>query len=170
VNIKLHVVGDGPEVPHLKKLSDNLKINDHIIFHGFNTGKDLDQIFNQCHIAIGSLAPQRKGYTMDSALKSREYCARGIPYIIVISDADFPNDFPYSLRLPADESPIDMDQVITFTSSVYQDPDHPQKMRQYASENLDWSVKMKKLKVFLEDLVKKDCSNREDCEFKNNVF
>jgi hypothetical protein len=62
------------------------------------------------------------------------------------------------LRLPPDESPIDMDQVITFTSSVCQDADHPRKMRLYANENLDWSVKMKKLKVFLEDLVKDDYS------------
>lgn len=33
------------------------------------------------------------------------------------------------------------------------DPGHPQKMRSYAEEHLDWSVKMKKLKGFLEALV-----------------
>jgi hypothetical protein len=37
--------------------------------------------------------------------------------------------------------------------TVYEDFDHPQKMRAYASKNLDWSVKMKKLKSFLETLV-----------------
>ncbi len=159
LNIQLHIVGDGAELPHLKKLSGNLEITGQIIFHGFITGEDLDNLFNQCHIAVGSLGMHRKGLTLTSELKSREYCSRGIPYIIACGDSDFPHDFPYILRLPLDESPIDMGQVITFTSSVYKDADHAQKMRLYASKNLDWSVKMKKLKIFLEDLVKYDSSN-----------
>jgi len=35
-------------------------------------------------------------------------------------------------------------------------PDHPQKMHRYAEEHLDWSVKMKRLKDFLEALVGED--------------
>jgi glycosyltransferase involved in cell wall biosynthesis len=95
----------------------------------------------------------RKGLTMTSELKSREYCARGIPFIIACSDRDFPGDFSYILRLPADESPIDMEPVIIFTSRIYLDSDHSQKMNQYARKNLDWSVKMKKMRTFLKDLV-----------------
>jgi hypothetical protein len=86
-------------------------------------------------------------------LKGREYCARGVPYIIACDDPDFPADFPYILHLPADESPINIDQVLAFAQEVCADPDHPQKMRRYAEEHLDWSVKMKTLKGFLEALV-----------------
>jgi len=154
LNIKLHIVGDGEDLLNLKKLSNDLEINDHIIFHGFTRGKKLDILFNQCHIAAGSLGIHRKGLTMTSELKSREYCSRGIPFIIACGDSDFPNDFPYILKLPSDENPINLEQVITFSYGISHDSDHPLKMRQYANENLDWSVKMKKLKGFIEDLVR----------------
>jgi glycosyltransferase involved in cell wall biosynthesis len=154
--INIHIVGDGPEIPYLKKMIDNLKINDHFDFHGFTTGKELDAVFDHCHIAIGSLGIHRIGLKEASILKSREYCSRGIPYITACSDPDFTDDFPFVLKLSSEDTSLDMEQVLAFTHRVFQDTDHPQKMRLYASENLDWSIKMKKLKGFLEDLVKDD--------------
>jgi hypothetical protein len=156
LNIQLHIVGTGPELPNLENLIRTLEIRDHVIFHGFLKGDDLDRIFDQCHLAVGSLGIHRIGLHQISILKAREYCARGIPYLIAGSDPDFPDDFPYILRFSSDESPIDIDRVIVFMTGIYQDPDHPQKMRHYARVNLDWSIKMKKLKVFLEGLGSED--------------
>ncbi len=152
VKIRLHIAGTGPELSNLKKMVQDQGIVDQVIFHGFTTGHDLDVLYDQCHIAAGSLGMHRKGLTMTSELKSREYCARGIPFIIACGDSDFPADFPAILKLPSDESPIDMHQVILFASVISRDREHAQTMRRYAGENLDWSVKMKKLKVFLESL------------------
>ncbi len=149
----LHIAGNGAELPHLQQLTEELSITDGVVFHGFTTGKALDALFDQCHIAVGSLGIHRKGLTQTSELKGREYCARGIPYIIACADPDFPADFPYILHLAADESPIDIEQILAFAKEVCADPDHPQKMRRYAEEHLDWSVKMKQLKGFLEALV-----------------
>ena len=155
-SIKLHIVGKGTEINNLKTLCQQKNICNHILFHGFLSGINLDRLFEESHVAVGSLGIHRKGLSQTSELKAREYCARGIPYIIACSDPDFADDFPYILRLPADESPIDMEQVIMFTLRVCQDTNHPQKMRQYAIENLDWSIKMKKLKEFLENLITED--------------
>jgi len=151
-NIQLNIVGGGDEIPNLKNLASRLRINDHVNFHGFVHGNELDRLFEQNHIAVGSLGIHRIGLNQLSILKAREYCARGIPYIIACSDPDFPEDFPYILRLPADDSPIDMELVLLFSSKICHDIHHSQNMRQYARDNLDWSVKMKKLKGFLEDL------------------
>lgn len=151
--ICLHIVGDGKELPNLKRLVVELNLSRQIIFHGFKTGDELDSLFNSCHIAVGSLGIHRKGLTMTSELKAREYCARGIPYIIACGDPDIPDDFHYIFRVPPDESPINIESVINFAQKVCSDPDHPQKMRKYAEENLDWAIKMKKLKGFLETLV-----------------
>ena len=152
----LHIAGDGPELPLLQQLTEELGIRDRVVFHGFTTGKALDTLFDQCHIAVGSLGIHRIGLKEASILKAREYCARGIPFIYGILDPDFPADFPYILHLPPDESPIDIEQVLAFAKIVCADPSHPQKMHHYAEEYLDWSVKMKKLKDFLETLVGED--------------
>ncbi|WP_214084066.1 glycosyltransferase [Methanoculleus sp.] len=151
--IVLHITGEGPELPHLQKLAGGLGISDQVVFHGFRTGEALDALFDQCHIAVGSLGIHRIGLREASTLKVREYCARGIPFIYGISDPDFPTDYPYTLHLPADESPIEIERVLAFSKEIYADLDHPQKMRRYAEEHLDWSVKMRRLKEFLEALV-----------------
>jgi len=148
----LHIAGTGAELTSLQKLAKDLGINDRMISHGFLTGKPLDALFDQCHLAVGSLGIHRIGLSEASILKVREYCARGIPFIYGISDPDFPPDFPYILRFPPDESAIDIEKVIAFTKDICGDPYHPQKMRCYAENNLDWSVKMKMFKDFLEDL------------------
>jgi glycosyltransferase involved in cell wall biosynthesis len=158
INITLHIAGKGAELPNLNRLIKDCKISEKIIFHGFTAGAALDNLFNTCHIAVGSLGIHRIGLTESSTLKVREYCARGIPWIIACKDPDFPDDFPYIHRIPADESPVRIEEVIEFAKRVYADPDHPQKMREYAVEHLDWSVKMKKLKAFLESLVEESPS------------
>jgi len=153
-NVILHIAGDGPELNNLKKLANELDIADRVVFHGFMMGKALDALFDKCHIAVGSLGIHRVGLREASILKAREYCSRGIPFIYGALDPDFSEDFPYILYCPADEYPIDIDQVLIFAQGVCADSDHPRKMREYAEEHLDWSVKMKKLKGFLEMLVR----------------
>ena len=150
--IVLHIVGDGPELPYLKELTDELGLNENVIFHGFKSGRELDEMFDICHIAIGSLAGFRVGLNELSSLKSREYCARGIPFLMASKDADFPDDFAWVQMVPANENLLDMNLVINFAERVMSDPEHPQKMRKYAEENLDWVAKMKVLKEFLESL------------------
>lgn len=147
--VTLHVAGDGQELPSIRQLAEDLGIVDKVIFHGFMSGRELDSLFDQCHIAVGSLGVHRIGLREASTLKAREYCARGIPFIYGIPDPDFSNNFPDLLYLPADETSVDVKEVIKFASETYADPYHPQKMRCYAMEHLDWSVKAKGLEDIL---------------------
>jgi len=150
--IVLHLVGNGDEINNLLYLAKRLGISDNVVYHGFLKERLLDDIFNLCHVGIGTLGLHRNGLSEGSILKAREYCARGIPFLYDAFDHDFPPDFPYIFQLPADESPIDIGQVIAFAEDVLAEPEHPRQMRRYAAEHLDWSVKMKKLKDFLETL------------------
>lgn len=151
-SIILHIVGSGYALRNLESLTDSLELSDHVIFHGFKSGTDLDAMFDQCHIAIGGLADFRRGLKEVSLLKNREYCARGIPFVLVAKDIDFPDEWAYTLHVPATEDPINMERVITFVERVMKDPNHPQEMRKYAEQHLDWYPKMKILKEFLEKL------------------
>jgi hypothetical protein len=135
-------------------MADELGIRNSVIFHGFKTGEDLDRLFDQCHIAVGSLGIYRKGLSQTSELKAREYCARGIPSVIACQDPDFPDEYPYVLHVPANDAPISIEQVLAFAQEICTDPGHPAKMRSYARDHLDWAAKMQKLKTFLETIVK----------------
>jgi len=150
--IILHIAGDGEELSHLQELAVHLGITDRVVYHGFTTGRSLDTLFNTCHIGVGSLGIHRIGLKEASILKAREYCARGLPFMYGIKDPDFPLDFPFILQIPPDESPVDMKKVISFAETVCTDHDTPRKMHRYAEEHLDWSVKMKTLKGFLETM------------------
>jgi len=152
VNVRFHVVGDGSEIPNLKSLVADLKLENSVVFHGFKTGKELDSFFDKCHIAVSSLAIHRAG--AGSPLKSKEYCARGIPFVDSTTDEDFDPQFEFRMKIRSEENPINIEQIVEFAGRVLRDSDHHEKMRKYAIERLDWSIKMKRLKDFFEEIVK----------------
>lgn len=152
--VTLHIAGDGSELIHLKKISGDLGIEGKVLFHGYLRGQSLDELYDRCHIAVGSMGSHRKGLSQSSQLKIREYCAKGIPFILSGTDLDFSHDkFPYLQEFSADDTPIDIETIVRFANNVLADPEHHLKIRQYATEHLDWSVKMKQLKEFLHSLV-----------------
>lgn len=139
-----HCVGEGPELENLKNLVKELKLEKYVIFHGTKVGEELDEIVDKSHVAFGSLGNHRKGLYSDSALKNREYCARGIPFVIASDDQDFPKSFPYVFRIPQDDSPVDIDKVINRYEDLSKEhPDYSLEMRKYAEENLSWDAKLK---------------------------
>jgi hypothetical protein len=89
---------------------------------------------------------------MTSELKLREYAARGIPFIHSAFDPDFPDEFPYHLRVSEGDTPIKIDGLIEYALRMHDDPSHPKKMRLYAEKNLDWSIKMSKLREFFDSV------------------
>ena len=154
--IKLHIVGEGSEINNLKNLCEKKAIINHVIFHGFLSGATLDKLFDVSHIAIGILGTRRQNLSEASPLKNREYCSRGIPFISDVRDPDFSSDFPYCLYITPDESIIDVERIISFAKSLYENSyGHQIQMRNYAKQRLDWSQKIGKLKYFLENDLKR---------------
>lgn len=141
--IYYYCIGEGEEKPILEKLVKELDISENVFFCGKKTGKELDDLFDKCDIALGSLANNRKALKKDSALKNREYCSRSIPFVIASEDDDF-KDFRYVLRVPDDESDIDIEKIIDFYETI-KNKNYSSEMRKYASENLDWNSKLNKI-------------------------
>lgn len=96
-------------------------IQDLVVFHGQLYGHELDEVFSLCSVAIGSLARHRCGISIIRTLKNREYACRGLPFIYSECDPDFDNQ-PYIMKVPADESPIDIEDVLAFGDSVKMAP------------------------------------------------
>jgi len=152
--IYYHCVGEGPELTNLKKLTKELNLEKYVIFHGIKTGEDLDKVFDESDIALGSLGLHR--ISAGSPLKNREYCARGIPFVISYEDLDFPETFPFVYRIPKDDTPVDISQLIQwYENLVKEHPNYSMEMRKYAEENLSWDAKMKPVIEKMKELVEK---------------
>jgi hypothetical protein len=150
-----HCVGEGPELTNLKKLTKELNLEKYVIFHGTKTGEDLDKVVDECDIAFGSLGFHRTGLTGGSPLKAREYCARGIPFVIAYEDWDFSETFPFVYRIPKDDTPVDVSQVIKWYENLIKEhPNYSIEMRKYAEENLTWDAKMKPVVERINEILK----------------
>lgn len=100
----------------------------------------MDDVFNQCQFAIGSLGRHRSGITVIKTLKNREYATRGIPFIYSEQDDDFDQQ-PYIIKAPADETPIDIQQIIDFLNNFSMQPEDIRK----TVESLQWKYQMQKV-------------------------
>jgi glycosyltransferase involved in cell wall biosynthesis len=144
MKVHLKIVGKGAALSNLVDLADTLGINSHINFLGFLDGKKLYDEYETAHLAVGSLALFRKKLKSASELKSREYCAVGIPFISVGEDFDFPSDTRFRIVLPNRENIEDLVNFFRNFSSGYLSIT-PKEIRDFALENLDYSAKMKKI-------------------------
>ena len=140
-----HIVGDvwpsemngTQQAPGFAPYIRDYGIGDYVKFHGKLFGQELNDVFDQCSFAIGSLGRHRSGITIIKTLKNREYASRGLPFIYSEQDSDFDQQ-PYVLRAPADESPIDIDNILTFLDHQKMSP---QEIRQTV-EHLSWKQQM----------------------------
>lgn len=113
-NIVLHLVGKGREYGKYQNLVEQYGLQDHVIMEGAMHGEKLDALYEYCALGIDSLARHRSGIDVLSSLKSREYGAKGLPMINSCKIDIIDDDFPYLLQVPADESAIDMNEVVNF--------------------------------------------------------
>ena len=146
--IIFHIVGgvwksemyDSIHAPGFSELMDKYGIRDKVIFHDQLFGEELNNVFNQCCFAIGSLARHRSGITVIKTLKNREYATRGIPFIYSEIDGDF-EDKPYVIKAAPDESPIDIQQILDFLDQHHFEPSEIRK----TVEHLSWKIQMKRV-------------------------
>ena len=124
----------------VEQTAKKYNIGQYVVNHGKLFGDKLDEVFNQCVFAIGSLGRHRSGITNIKTLKNREYAARGIPFIYSETDNDF-EDKPYIIKATADESPVNIRQIIDFidTHDV-----NPTEIRNTV-EHLSWRFQMEKV-------------------------
>lgn len=142
-HIVYHVVGT--ILPELQKMVQEYNLEDHVIFHGRQSGEALKQLYAQCYLGVDVLGGHRKKYPISSSLKSREYAAYGLP-ILTASPVDYlPKEFPYQLVVPYDDSPVDIASVLTFYKRNYAHADGQiaKIIRATAKEHCDMSVTMK---------------------------
>ncbi len=121
-------------------LIEKYHLQNRVFLHGQLFGKDLDDVFSNCQFAVGSLGRHRSGITVIKTLKNREYATRGIPFIYSEQDSDFDSQ-PYIMKAPADETPVDIHQILEFMDHFSMQPADIRK----TVEHLTWAKQMQKV-------------------------
>ena len=139
--VKFHVVGYffSAEIEEVfKKIITDNQMEEYVILYGKKHGAELDCLFDKCDFGIGSLGRHRVGIQKIKTLKNREYAARGIPFVYSETDSDF-DQKPYVLKVPADESAININHLIDF---YRKQPMSPQEIRDSIMD-LSWENQMR---------------------------
>jgi len=133
----IHLVGVISD--ETKKLISSLGLEENVKFYGKKYSEELTQIYSQCNIAAGPIAQHRIGGKKDTGLKTKEYFGIGIPYFYAGEDS-VPNDYPYVLRIPDDESLVDINEIVKFRRSYSGNTNVTKEMREYARKNFSWDT------------------------------
>ncbi len=154
--VSLHLIGDIARTRETVIDTANAKT----VFHGLLRGAELDGVLAEMNLGVSTLGLHRKQMTEACALKTREYVARGLPFIVGHWDVDLshvPEGREFFLRVPADDRPINIERILEFAESVARDVGAPrltELMRTYALAHMDWRPKMQQYVEFCESLMR----------------
>lgn len=140
------IIGDGSAIPYLKQLAANLKIENYVIFKGTLSFQNILPIYENSHIAVGSIGLHRKKMNLHSELKAREYAAVGIPFISCGIDLDFSKEQNFRIVISSNDEIVDLINLFTnvheFLNSI-----SIQDITDFAKNNLTFNSKFQKLKL-----------------------
>lgn len=140
--ILIHFVGTGKEINRYKEYVLENNLGEDVIFHGVQTGTQLEQIYNKSDIGLDAMGRHRSGVFYNSTLKGKEYGAKGLPIVSgVETELDKDLDYKYYMRVPSDDSPVDIERVISFFNTVYNDSlnriEIVKQIRKYTQDHFD---------------------------------
>lgn len=147
-DVVIHMVGgnDGGCLNEWKELTNELGLNNSVIFHGQMSGKALEEMFDLCDIGVNSLAMYKKGFVVTMELKAREYMARGLPFICAVEDPALSDSQDTMwLKIANDDSIPDMNQIVGFALEMKNDISHVTSLRKLAENKLTWEIQYKKV-------------------------
>ena len=85
---------------------------------------------------------------MCDSLKSKEYCARGIPFVTGKMEVKY-NNLPFVMQIDESDDELDIAQVVKFYDDLMNFPNLQQRIREYGIEHCDWSVTLKSVVEYL---------------------
>lgn len=144
--ICFHIVGDGDVIPKLKSLAkSNPSTANKVIFYGFKSGKQLDNIYDLADIGVSALGFHRIGVYYCSPLKSKEYFAKGLPIVGTTAEKDILDkeckEYYYSVS--EDDKAINIAGLISFYDDLEAKGVTNRIIVESAARYFDWKSIMK---------------------------
>ena len=149
-DVTLKIIGHGKAILDYKELVIKYGLDKIVLFFPPMTNKKLDIHFDKADMGIGTLGIHRKDIRIDSSLKHREYCARGLPFLLAGDDLDFSESLPFVLKCTPTDQPIELNKLINFWNKLLKNDSRKEEIRKYAEGHLRWEERMKKVITFIE--------------------
>lgn len=152
--VMLRLVGDGPEKTGYQELVEKYHLQDYVIFYPNKSGKELDELYDGSDIALGSFGMYKLGLYTLGALKTREYLAKGMPFITGCPMDVLEKDYPYVMNFSNDAQSVDIREVIKFYEELKKENGDKittaQKIRESAASRVSMQSVMQPIIDFIE--------------------
>lgn len=156
-NTKIKFYLYGKNLQNEKVLVKKLNLSENVVTGDFVGKSEIDELVEEMNIGIGALAVHRKGLTETTTIKTREYMARGLPFIYGHKDPDLSDRSELRdicLELNASDQALDFEMIIKWYKHIELST-VSERMRKFAQENLDYKIKMNKVSNKLRELKNK---------------
>lgn len=152
-DVFLHLVGNGEELEKYKSLVKKYGLENKVIFYGPLSGDELSAVFDIADVAICSLACHKKNIKLSAELKSREYLCRGLPMIASTKIDILSNDHKFCFRVPEDDSPINIEEIVTYVKDLYKDGRREtiENIRKFAEDSCSMEKSMENVLEYFND-------------------
>lgn len=137
--ISLTVISpDSPAYSAFKSKVTALSLTDSVSCLSSMSLNEIKNFAKEFHIGVGQLSISEKGSNLVNTLKSKDYCAMGLPFFSTCYDTSFEKDFPYAYVTKDMDSDIDLNDIVSWFLNIYSDSDYRRKMFSYAEANLQY--------------------------------
>lgn len=137
---ELTIIGSG-QIADLQDMVSRNSLRAQVNFVGPMGGEDLRTTLRSSAIGIGVLGNHRIIKSPTSALKHREYCAEGVPFVHDGKDETF-RGTDFSMSVGSNDEPVDIASVIDFAVRAQKNPSLAEKMSAFSRERLTWKKSM----------------------------
>lgn len=149
-DVFFYIIGTGNAKSELEKMSTELHLSRNIVFTGEKENEELEYFYSIADLGVGTLGLYKTNeLSKVSSLKTREYCAKGLPFIITDCDYMFAeNNFEFCKIVENNDSYIDIRTIIHFLGEIkhnHQPEEVISRMNQFANTHLSWSNILQKV-------------------------
>ena len=139
---KLHLIVASPESEEysaMQKLAQEIGIAEMIDFNGFLSISKINEIAENCHLAVGQLSGSEYGVMETHAIKHKDYCALGLPMFSTCTDTSFPDGYPFYYFIKETDAPINLDIIIKWYENIRETyPGYRKEMYDHAKSRLQY--------------------------------
>lgn len=139
--VELKLVGDGPEKTEYESLVKKYHLQNYIEFYPTMSGEALEGLYDECDIAMASFGMYKLGYNGKlSALKTREYLAKGMPIVTGCKIDVLNDDCFYVHNFSNNKESININEIVDFYVKI-------------KSKNLKKAVTTNEIRKYAEETV-----------------